>query len=178
MKKLSTAFAFAMFLVGCSGNQPAVPAQTGPIKALGDAPQFDLEKIGGGRIKSEDIKGKVTVVDFWATWCQPCISEIPNYNKLVEENAGRDVQMFGVTFESGDIDAVTPKVAEFGIKYPVVMGTDEVSEGFGGYIGLPTTFLIGKDGKVYKTYLGMTKSKKETIDKDIKTLLEQTGDSD
>ena len=179
MKKSAAFLSFALIFTvfgGCSVPDQTGSADPGVMKPLADAPQFDLEKIGGGTINSADLKGKVVVVDFWATWCQPCIQEIPNYNKMVEENAGKDVEMFGVTFQSGDIDEVTPKVAEFGIKYPVVMGTDQVDEGFGGFIGLPTTFLIGKDWKVYKKYLGLTSKKKETLDRDIKALLEQTGD--
>ena len=64
-----------------------------------------------------------------------------------------------------------PKVEELKMKYPVVVGNDKVVEGFGGLIGFPTTFLVGKDGKIYKKYLGMTANKKEMIEKDIAALL-------
>ena len=178
MKKLLTAFLFGLLASGCGSPQPAATVNsssaTSGLKAIGDAPDFDVEKIAGGMLNSSELKGKVVIVDFWATWCVPCIQEIPNYNKLNEEMADKDVRILGMTFQSGDIDEVKPKVAEFGMKYPVAMGNDKVEEGFGGYLGLPTTFVIGKDWKIYKKYLGMTSNKKAALEKDIAALLEQT----
>ena len=175
MKKLLVAFLFAATAAGCLSNQPAasVDQQTGALNPIGDAPEFDVEKIAGGKINSSELKGSVVIVDFWATWCVPCIKEIPNYNKMYEEMAGKDVRILGMTFQSGDLDEVKPKVEEFGIKYPVAMGTDQVEEGFGGFLGLPTTFVIGKDWKVYKKYLGNATNKKATLEKDIAQLLAQ-----
>jgi thiol-disulfide isomerase/thioredoxin len=175
MKKSLAGVLFAVILVGCSSNQvnnPPAQLAGSPLKALGDAPKFELERISGGKLNSDELKGKVVVVDFWATWCQPCIQEIPNYNKMAEEYADKDVQILGVTLESGSLEDAKPKVEALNMKYPVVMGNDAVVDGFGGLIGFPTTFLVGKDGKIYKKYLGMTSKKKETIEKDIQTLLE------
>jgi thiol-disulfide isomerase/thioredoxin len=136
------------------------------------APAFDLASLRGGRLNSEDLQGKVLVVDFWATWCQPCIQEIPNYNTLNAEQDSDKFVMVGVTVESGSFEDVEPYLEELGIEYPLVMGDDDVVAGFGGLIGFPTTFVVSPDWKIYKKYLGMQPDKKEKIEQDI---LELTG---
>ena len=135
------------------------------------APDFELEKVAGGTLKSSDLKGKVTVVDFWATWCEPCIAEIPNYNKIHESYAGKGVEVLGITVESGPLKDIKPHVEEFQMKYSVVVGDEKVVEGFGGLIGFPTTFIVDRDWRVYKKYLGMTRNKKDMIEKDIEKLI-------
>ncbi len=122
-------------------------------------------------MQSAEIKGKVAVVEFWATWCAPCIQEIPNFNKIHETYSGKGVQMLAITTMSGDLEDIKPKVAEFGMKYPVLVGDDQIEEGFGGLLGFPTTFVVSQDWKIYKKYVGMTPSKKEKIEQDIQKLL-------
>jgi len=139
--------------------------------AIGQMPKFNLVKIAGGDLKSEDLKGKVAVIDFWASWCNPCKVEIPQYNKVVASLAGKDFQMIGYAVDSGTIDDVRKSATELGIEYPVVMATDEVTEAFGNYRGLPTTFIIGKNGKIYKKYEGTSAGKVDQIAKDIEQLL-------
>ena len=140
----------------------------------GLAPEFNLENVRGGMLDSKDLKGKIVVVDFWATWCGPCIKEIPKYKKLREKLEGKDVEFIGITLESGKIEEVRPEVEKLNIPYPVVMGNDKVQEGFGGVAAFPTTFVVDKNWKVYKKYLGSTGSKTEKIEKDIETLLAKT----
>jgi len=137
------------------------------------APEFDLANVASGTTKSADIKGKVAVIDFWATWCAPCILEIPNFNDLHAEHKSKGVQMLAITVESGTLDKITPKVAQFEMMYPVLVGNDKVVEGFGGQRGFPTTYVVTKDWKIYKKYLGMRANKKELIEKDIEKLLTQ-----
>jgi len=139
--------------------------------AIGEMPKFSLVKIAGGDLKSEELKGKVLVVDFWASWCGPCKIEIPQYNKIVTSMAGKDFQMIGYAVESGSIDEVRVSARELGIQYQVVMGTDAVTEQFGNYRGLPTTFVIGRDGKIYKKYEGTSANKVSQIARDIEALL-------
>ncbi len=168
-----TAFALSIFLAGCSENSgPATDDDAAVQEELKPAPEFDLEKLDGTIMKSADLKGKVIVVDFWATWCAPCLSEIPNYNAL-QEKFGDDVVFLGVTLESGSKESVISEVKELNIKYPLVMGNDEMVQGFGGVIGYPTTFMVTKDWKIYQRYLGVKANKKELLDKDIQLLLAQ-----
>ena len=175
MKKIAlalfAALAGCILLAGCSENSgPAASEDLSAPEELKTAPEFDLEKLDGTFLKSADLKGKVIIVDFWATWCAPCIQEIPNFNAL-SEKFGKDVVMLGVTLESGSRESVQSEVKELNIKYPIVMGNDKMVEGFGGLIGYPTTFLVSKDWKIYQRYLGLRLNKKDVIDKDIQTLL-------
>ncbi|PYS47458.1 MAG: hypothetical protein DMG13_27940 [Acidobacteria bacterium] len=171
MKKIALALMFALPLAGCGSNPAGIKSGDAVSQPKGPAPEFELEKVAGGQLKADEIKGKVTIVDFWATWCQPCIAEIPNFNKIHEKWADKGVQMLGITVESGSLEDIRPKVDELGLKYPVVVGNDKVVEGFGGLIGFPTTFIVSKDWKIYKKYLGMTPHKRELIEKDIEKLL-------
>jgi len=165
------ALLIALSLAGCTANPGATATEPKPSAQKSAAPDFELENVAGGTLKSNDLKGKVTVVDFWATWCEPCISEIPNYNALHQSYADKGVEILGVTVESGKLNDIKPKVEELQMKYPVVVGNDKVIDGFGGLIGFPTTFIVDKDWHVYKKYLGMTRNKKELIEKDLQKLI-------
>jgi thiol-disulfide isomerase/thioredoxin len=145
-------------------KKPA-PATIGPM------PQFKLVKINGGDLKSEELKGKVLIVDFWASWCEPCKSEIPKFNKLAASLAGKDFAMIGYAVDSGDSEDVQKAAKELGIQYQVVMGTDDVTAAFGNYRGLPTTFIVGKDGNIYKKYEGAPVGVVDQITKDVAELL-------
>ena len=176
MKKTTAlAFAIAFVLFGCKGSQPAAELRGRDgtaVQLKGPAPEFDLENIAGGKTKAADLKGKVSVVDFWAEWCEPCWSEVPKYNKMLDEFQGKNVQILGITVQS-QYDKIKPKVKELGIRYMVLVGNDSVEEAFGGMIGYPTTFVLTKDWKIYKKYMGALSGKDAKIRKDIETLLAQ-----
>src|SRR5215467_8252956 len=98
MKTAALMLALALTLSGCSSaRNPDSASGSGK----GPAPDFDLENVAGGKTAAADLKGKVLVVDFWATWCEPCIAEIPKFNKMADEYKGnKDVQIVGITVES------------------------------------------------------------------------------
>jgi thiol-disulfide isomerase/thioredoxin len=167
MKRTALAICLALALFGCTAKQ----SKLAPAKG---APDFDLENIRGGRTKSVDLKGKVTVVDFWATWCEPCKAEIPHFNKLNDDYQGKDVQVLGIATESPYKD-IAPTAKDLGIKYMVLAGNDDVVDGFGGIIGYPTTYILTKDWKIYKKYFGALSDKEARIRKDIEKLLAADG---
>jgi thiol-disulfide isomerase/thioredoxin len=167
MKKTAIALAILLAFVGCTSRQPERTSEKA-VQPKGPAPDFELENVAGGKTKAGDLKGKVSIIDFWATWCEPCIAEIPKFNQLHEQYP--NVQVIGITVMSPH-DDIKPKVAETGMKYTVLVGNDDVADGFGGLIGFPTTFVVTKDWKIYKKYLGALPNKQERIKKDIETLL-------
>jgi cytochrome c biogenesis protein CcmG/thiol:disulfide interchange protein DsbE len=182
MKKLALTLVLASAVFGCS-NAPSLGlfsgshADSGPPALKGPAPDFELENVAGGKTKASDLRGRVLVVDFWATWCEPCIMEIPKFNKMAEEFKGKDVEIVGITVESAHAD-IKPKVKETGMKYTVLVGNDAVVDGFGGLVGFPTTFVVTKDWKIYKKYMGALPDKDMRIRKDIEKLLaEDSGTS-
>ena len=168
MKKVAFALVVALALVGCNSRQPDRISNNAAAQPKGPAPDFDLENVAGGKTKAAELKGKVSIIDFWATWCEPCIAEIPKFNQLHEQYP--NVQVIGITVMSPH-DSIKPKVAETGMRYTVLVGNDDVADGFGGLIGFPTTFVVTKDWKIYKKYLGALPNKQDRIKKDIETLL-------
>ena len=164
MKKLLVGILLSGLLWGCKTG-----GLTHADAGLGPAPEFDLQRIAGGNLSSKDLKGKVAVIDFWATWCDPCKEEIPAYNKLAD-SLPEGAVMMGIAMESGSFDEIHEAVGTLGIQYPVLMGKDNIEEKFRVH-GFPTTFVVDKDWKIYKKYEGIPPKKTEKIQQDIAALL-------
>ncbi|MBI4474154.1 MAG: TlpA family protein disulfide reductase [Acidobacteria bacterium] len=169
MKKFIAALSVVCMLCGCVGS--TVKNDSPELVPLMPAPEFDVESVTGGRLASSDLKGKVVLIDFWATYCAPCKTEVPHLNDMLARLKDKGVAIVGMTFQSGDADDVRPYIQDWGIQYPLAMGTDDVESGFGGFLGLPTTFLVGKDWKVYRKILGTRPGKLEQLEADINQLL-------
>ena len=122
-------------------------------------------------MNSTDLKGKVVVVEFWATWVSPAKAVIPEYNRLRRKLKDQGVEFLGITYQSGSVEEIAQFASQLQIEYPVVVGTDVVNQGFGGTPGFPTTFLVGKDWNVYRRILGQTADKIPNLEKDITALL-------
>ena len=115
--------------------------------------EFTLTDIGGVEHTLDEAKGKVVIVDFWGTWCPPCVAEIPAFIKLQEKYGGDKFQMYGISFEQGNSEAANVKlVTEFArrarINYPCLMGDSIVKSQIEDFMGYPTTLFIDKTGKV------------------------------
>jgi thiol-disulfide isomerase/thioredoxin len=150
-------------------NSTTLPASVPAPERQTVAP-FKLQNVAGGFMTSEDLKGKVTVVDLWATWCGPCVNEIPIYNQLYDAFKDHDVALVGIAVESPRRD-IQSKVRQLGIKYPVLIGDDAALQAFGLIQGFPTTVVMSKEGKIYKHYTGAVPHKEERIKQDIEHLL-------
>lgn len=156
---------FLCFLAIALGRKPTVLAQTQRM------PAFNLESLDGTRFTSKTLEGKVVLVDFWATWCGPCIEEIPQWNELYSRYQSKGLVVVGMTVRSGWASDIKPDAQKLKMTYPVVVGNDDVEKGFGGIWGFPTTFLVNRKGQIYKTYTGTTPQKQAQIEADIQKLL-------
>lgn len=112
------------------------------------APDFELKDLNGRPVHLSDFRGKAVVLNFWATWCPPCKEEIPWFIDLQKKYGPQGLQIVGVSMDDGGRDAVAPFAREMGINYTVLLGTDTVGDLYGGVHALPTTFYIGRDGKI------------------------------
>lgn len=112
------------------------------------APAWQLPDIAGRPVRSDQFKGKVVVLDFWATWCAPCRGEIPGYIKLETEFQKAGLAVVGVSLDQGGPAVVSRFITEHRLNYAVVMGDDKVVEAFGGVDAIPTTFIIDRHGVI------------------------------
>jgi cytochrome c biogenesis protein CcmG, thiol:disulfide interchange protein DsbE len=148
-------------------------AEKGPVPTLppneitGAAPAFTLTDLSGKQVSLADFRGKVVVLDFWATWCPPCKKEIPDFIELQKQYGSRGVQILGIALDQPD------KVSEFvqqnGVNYPILLGNDAITAKYGGIDGIPTTFVIDKQGRIVNRFEGFRP--KSTFEGEIKKLL-------
>ena len=120
------------------------------------APSLQLPNLEGKTIKLSDFKGKVVLLNFWATWCPPCREEIPDLVSLQKQHAAQGLVVLGVSMDQGGPAGVASFVKKFGINYPVVMGDAKTSEAYGSIQVLPTTFIIDRKGNIVDGLQGAT----------------------
>ena len=163
---------FFMLVAGRHFRKKAAPGATlttGDVKgAL--APDFTLKTIDGKDVKLSDLRGKAVLLNFWATWCGPCKIEIPWFMELEKQYASQGLVVIGVAMDDNAKDVVPKFAQDMKIDYPVLLGTDQVADQYGGVEGLPTTFYIGRDGKIVKRIAGLTSH--SDIEESIKAALE------
>lgn len=136
---------------------------------LNVAPDFSLPSLDGKTVHLSDFRGKAVLLNFWATWCEPCKVEMPWIVDLQKKYASQGLQVVGVAMDDAGADEIAKFTKEMGVNYPVVIGKDEVGDAYGGLPFLPTTFYIGRDGKIVDKVLGI-KGRGE-IEDDIKKAL-------
>jgi thiol-disulfide isomerase/thioredoxin len=118
------------------------------------APAFAVKGIDGGTVNLAGARGKVVLLNFWATWCGPCRMEVPDLVELQKKYQDR-LQVIGLVVDDADEDAVRKFAKRYSINYPVAMATDEMRIQFGGVPALPTSFIIDAQGRVVQKHIGL-----------------------
>jgi thiol-disulfide isomerase/thioredoxin len=157
---------------GCKSDGASTP------KTLANEPEVTFKDLQGKDVPLASLKGKVVVVNFWATWCEPCQVEIPWMIGFQQKYADKGFTLLGVAMDEDGKSAVEPFVqkSQFDVdgkkmtmNYPIVLGNDDLAAKFGGLLGLHTSIVISRDGKVVKRYIGL--ASQDDLDKEIKSLL-------
>lgn len=186
MKHLLTSL-FVLTLLSCqtkneqqSNSQLSAPSYKGNVSLLQAAqqrgtdqsPNFTWIDDKGKQVSfAEFTKGKTVILNFWATWCGPCVRETPDLVAMNEEYASQGVVVIGISADRDDdaMDLVTAFVKKYNVTYPIVIDNGNLEEAFGGLRGYPTTFYINKNGKIVKKLIGL--QSKEKFAQELKSIL-------
>ncbi len=153
---------FAGFFFAGRSSQPGSVRAAAPVKPHQDrrpAPEFALKDADGKTVHLEDYKGKVLLLDFFATWCGPCKIEIPWFMEMERKNKDKGFSVLGVSMDDEGWEVVKPFLANLGVNYRVVIGNDATAQIYGGVDALPTTFLIDRNGKIAAVHIGLASKK-------------------
>ena len=179
---LSYCLASVMVLITCSGKTTPEEAESGRGQPgqVQNVPAASWRTLDGVEQSAAFYKGKVLIIDFWATWCGPCKVAIPDLNDLHGQYAAKGLVVIGVSVDKTGPDAVKEFVEQYRIVYPVVTGDRSVEEAYGQVMAppqnrvtsLPTTFIINREGQVVKSYVGyQTSLSRKQLEADINQLL-------
>ena len=156
----------AVFSSCSRSKQTEVSQSSSQLKA---APDFTLKDANGSSVKLSDYRGKVVLLNFWATWCVPCKIEIPWFMEFEQQYKNKGFAVLGVAMDDDGWAAVKPYMAAKKMNYRVVMGSDSVATEYGGIDALPTTFVINQDGRIVASHIGLIN--KDDYLKEIQGLL-------
>ncbi len=144
---------------------PAKYTEQANVRPVGEpAPEVTFKNLDGKDATLNQYKGKVVLVNFWATWCDPCYVEIPWLIEMQQKYEAKGFTVLGISMDDEGKSAVAPFLAKerfnvngrkLPMNYPIVIGSDDVADKFGGLLGYPTSFLISRDGKIVKKVQGL-----------------------
>lgn len=159
-KKMIGVLALAFWVGSVGLALAAVKVPDFALPAVQDQQVVDITK----------LRGKAVLINFWATWCGPCVQEIPSLISLQKEFGPQGLAVIGVSMDQGGVGPVQKIIDKTGINYPVIMGNSQISRDFGGIFGIPASFLVDQSGTVRKRFDGWTSH--ETFVEDVKQILQ------
>ncbi len=166
----------ALGLAGCNAHtaSPPEPKEKATTPAPGEIgsrlSDFSVKDLQGSEISSADLRGKVVLIDFWATWCQPCKKEMPGYQKLLDRYGPQGFVVIGFKFDTmQDTEDPIRFARKIGVHYPLAVASDDLKLKFGGIEGLPTTMLYDRQGILRTKVIGFEYT--DSFEKDLIPLL-------
>jgi cytochrome c biogenesis protein CcmG/thiol:disulfide interchange protein DsbE len=142
--------ALLLVLAGCPETPPGAP----DAADRGEAPAFTLRDLTGREVSLAALRGRVVVIDFWATWCAPCVFQIPILNEFWAAQRGAGVEVLGVAVDAEGAAVVGRFADEHGVRYPVLLGDEALARDFGA-LGFPTLFVVGPTGRIESMHTGV-----------------------
>jgi peroxiredoxin len=165
-------YKYKIFRIACllAAGLMALMLTVTVVEADGKMPAFSLQSAVDGKVmNSEELKGKTLLITFFATWCPPCRKEIPSLIKLQNKYTSQGFSVIGLSMDENGPKVVRKLIDKEKINYPVLMSDSKTAKDFGGIAGIPTSFLIDREGNVIKRYPGYVPF--SMLDKDIKSIL-------
>jgi cytochrome c biogenesis protein CcmG/thiol:disulfide interchange protein DsbE len=168
--------AAGLYWVNRAWIKPALSARetAAPAGKYPQAPAFAVTDLSGQKLSLDSLRGKVVLLNFWATWCGPCRDEIPGFVQLQQKYGPQGFQIVGISMDDS-AGPVGPFYRQFHMNYPVAMGNAKLGALYGGIYGLPTSFLIGRDGRIYDDVPGEVD--RARWEEEIRNLLAQPAGS-
>lgn len=154
--RLIAAALLVVLLAACTSSAERTARSTvKPVGARQTAPEFALKDVNGATVRLSDYRGKVVLLNFWATWCGPCKFEVPWFIEFEQANKDRGFAVIGVSMDEEGWEVVKPFLAEWNVNYRTLLGNSIIAQLYGGVDALPTSFLIDRDGKVASAHQGL-----------------------
>ena len=158
-KSLIVSIITALFIISCTDMQKQSDTT---------ASDFTLQDMNGRTVKLSEYRGKVVLIDFWATWCPPCRAEIPHIEKIHNAYKDKGLVVLAISIDQGDWDLVKSFLKSYGVTYTVLKGTDDVQMKY-GVRTIPLTLILDKNGNIAKQYFGF--GDEDDLEKHIKAIL-------
>jgi thiol-disulfide isomerase/thioredoxin len=150
-------------------SESILGSETKPQVSAKLAPVWELKDLNGKSVKSSDLKGKVVILDFWATWCGPCRMEIPGFIELQKKYGSKGLVVVGIALDDAGAGVVKPFATKAAINYTLLIGDEKVQRAFGDVEALPTTFVVDREGRIVTKHVGY--SGKAAFENEITRLL-------